>query len=166
MQGASDPWGVIGYEVKMFNATCKRLFNPSALGRLPYELKNAVEESAVLHTRILCEVFLCRPPHWPDDILLCRLFSDWSVKARYKKIKAMIANLDKLYGPSNKQSSPCWAFNKMMAHPTSHRGTEYDYRKDLSYLRPVIQDIIVEIECLRGTRFPLRFFGPSRTPNP
>ena len=144
---ASDPWGIIEYEVKMFAAMYKVLCNPPAFARLPYALKNAVEESAVLHARILCEIFLSRAQHEPDNLPLSKLFL------------AMKGKLGTLYGTNKKKNTPCWAFNKMLAHATSHRGRKYDYRDILADLRPVIQEMIDEIECLRGVRFPLRFFG-------
>jgi hypothetical protein len=164
MQNIADSWEWIGYEVKMFNATYKIFFDQTYLARLPYALKNAVEESAVLHTRILCDVFLNRATK-PDDIDLSRLFLNWS-NVKYKKIRALKDKLETLYGKNNKPGTPCWTFNKMLAHPTSHRGTEYNYRKILCALRPAIQEIVVEVECLRGTRFPLRFLGQARRPNP
>src|SRR5262245_44514048 len=125
MQCATDPWEVIGYEVKMFNATYGRLLNSPGFARLPYVLKNAIEESAVLHTRILCDVFLCRT-NKRDDIQLSKLFVGWPTDTRYYALKALITKLDQQYGTRSKPGSPCWVFNKMLAHPTFHRDTEYD----------------------------------------
>ena len=58
MKTAGDQWKMIEYEGKMFYGTYKKLFTRSGYDLLPYVLKNALEESAVLHTRILCDVFL------------------------------------------------------------------------------------------------------------
>jgi len=126
---ASDPWKIIAYEVRMLRATYEIVLNPAAVAQLEQlqketkVLTNAVEESAVLHTRSLCDVFLPYRGIEPDDILLSRLFSDWHTDARYRKIKAMINELRKRYGTRTKKLSPCWTFNKMMAHPTTYRST-------------------------------------------
>jgi hypothetical protein len=165
MQAVSDQWTVVKYEVKMFNASHKILFKRSYFIRLPYSLKNAVEEAAVLHTRNLCEIILCRPrpPSFEDDILLSDLFADWP-NPRYQKLKEMTARLDELYGSRKKQGTPCWTFNKHMAHSTTKRGHEFDYREILNELHPHIQEIIAEIQRLRGKQFPLRFVGSSGPP--
>jgi hypothetical protein len=72
----TDPWKIIAYEVRMFKATYEIMLNPAAFARLQKKvLENAVEESAILHTRILCEIFLYSGTE-PDDIALSKLFSD------------------------------------------------------------------------------------------
>ena len=76
MKAVGDPWETIEYEVKMFYATYKKFFSQRAHDSLPYELKNALEESAVLHTRILCDVFLSRG-RYNDDINLEHLLRGW-----------------------------------------------------------------------------------------
>jgi hypothetical protein len=58
MQATGDPWQMMKYEVKMFTAAYKIFFTRLTFTRLPCALKNAIEESAVLHTRNLCEVIL------------------------------------------------------------------------------------------------------------
>ena len=55
---ATDPWKIVAYEVRMFRATYEIMLNPVAIATLSNVFANAVEESAVLHTRILCDVFL------------------------------------------------------------------------------------------------------------
>jgi hypothetical protein len=151
---------MIKYEIKMFYATYKTFFTRSTYGRLPYVLKNALEESAVLHTRILCDIFLSRSKQ-TDDITLGRLLSGWPNDTRYGKMKAMHDKLQVRYGKANDPASPCWDFNKRLAHPTSHRGPEYDYRKSLDVLYPLIDDMIRELECLTGKHFRLQFDGPT-----
>jgi hypothetical protein len=136
----------------MFNATYEIVLNQTALDQLPKVLANAVEESAVLHTRILCDVFLSKSIT-VDDIRLSRLFPNWHNDTKYDSIKDRIRDLRKLYGKAQKPGSHCWVFNKMMAHPTAHRGDSYDYTKALRSLRPVIKEIVWEIESLRGARF-------------
>jgi len=65
-RAARHSWVVIAYEVRMFNATYEIVLNPAALDRLPKVLANAVEESAVLHTRILCDIFLSKAVAFDD----------------------------------------------------------------------------------------------------
>ena len=86
MKAVGDPWETIEYEVKMFYASYKKFFARSAYSRLPYVLKNALEESAVLHTRILCDIFL-NPRKQKDDIILKDLLLGWPHNARYRKMK-------------------------------------------------------------------------------
>jgi hypothetical protein len=164
---ASDPWGVIGYEVKMFKAACKILFKRSYFNRLTYPLKNAVEEAAVLHARNLCEIFLSKRRHDKDDIIIDCLFPDWD-DAKYTPLKDKITTLDGLYGRNTvtDKEKPCWNFNKRLAHSTTHRGSEYDYRKFLNDLYCVIEGIIAEIEsdAVREKPFDLHFHGPTCPP--
>jgi hypothetical protein len=94
---------VIGYEVKMFYATYDITLSP-ALDQPPLVLANAVEESAVLHTRILCDVFLDRG-HAKDNIELSQLFQHWDADNRYDKLKEMIEILRKRYGTHREQES-------------------------------------------------------------
>lgn len=152
MRQVDHLWDVVAYEVRMFSATYEIMLKPGALDQLAKVLANAVEESAVLHTRILCDVFLSKVIG-PDDIQLSRLFPDWDTNAKYNKVKAAIDDLNKRYGSAKKQGSYCWIFNKMMAHPTSHRGKSYDYTAILRGLRPDIQKVITEIESLRAAPF-------------
>lgn len=148
----TDPWKIIAYEVRMFRATYQIVLDQAALDALPKVLANSVEESAVLHTRILCDVLLSNA-FGADDIQLSRLLPGWRHNAKYLPIKAKIAKLRDRYGTASAHGSDCWIFNKMMAHPTKQRGVSYDYTAILGALRPVIEAIIGEIESLRGTQF-------------
>jgi hypothetical protein len=159
MQAVSDPWEIIEYEVKMFEATYKTYFRARGFKKLSYAFKNAVEEAAVLHTRILCQVFLCRQGE-EDDITLAHILPGWPSDARYDKIKVMKDSLDTMYGRRREQGKPHWDFNKRVVHPTTHRGRAYSYKKHLSMLGPKIREMIREIECLNGKTFDLRFHGP------
>src|SRR5690349_7580886 len=111
------PWSVVEYEVKMYFATHEILFNPEAFGTLSRVLKNAVEESAVLHTRILAGVFLSKGSQ-KDDLRLANLFPNWATDSRYASLKQAVNDLSHLYGKSDLENTPCWIFNKMLAHPT------------------------------------------------
>jgi hypothetical protein len=151
-QASSPSWDVVAYEIRMFYATYEIALDPIAFGKLSKVYANAIEESAVLHTRILCDVFLSRGLG-DDDIKLSRLFPDWYSHNRYGRIKGRINALRRLYGSAQQEGSDCWVFNKMMAHPTAHRGKSYDYTEILQRLQPAIEDVIAEIERLRALPF-------------
>lgn len=148
----NSSWDVVAYEVRMFRATYDIVLDPVAFNTLEKVFANAVEESAVLHTRILCDVLLSKSVG-SDDIQLSTLFSDWGTSTRYRNVKRLIHDLRRRYGAATRHGSCCWIFNKMMAHPTIHRGRSYDYTAILQSLRPFIQKIIEEIESLRGDPF-------------
>ncbi len=102
---ASKPWVVVEYEVKMYLTTHTIVLNQGLFAQLPRDLKNAVTESAVLHTRILCDVFLSRAVG-VDDIQLSRLFPNWDTDSKYSVIKSMIDKLRLLYGSARAIGSP------------------------------------------------------------
>jgi hypothetical protein len=151
-RGADHSWDVVAYEVRMFRATYEIVLEPDTLKKLRKVWANAVEESAVLHTRILCEVFLSRGID-QDDIQVSKLFPAWDTDNRYDSVKQSINRLRRKYGSAQRSGSPCWIFNKMMAHPTAHRGKSYDYTAILADLEPILQDVIADIERLRGRPF-------------
>jgi len=145
-------WTVIAYEVRMLSATCEIVLKPQLLAAQPKVIANALEESAVLHTRILCEVFLSRGKE-PDDIVLTTFFPDLKVNPRYEKLRKLTRELQQCYGKALAEGSPCWIFNKMMAHPTTRRGHTYDYTQVLRKLLPPVWLVIREVEHLRGVDF-------------
>jgi hypothetical protein len=147
-------WNVVAYEVRMFRATYEVVLNDDEFDKLSRMLRNAVEESAVLHTRILCDIFLSNSGE-PDDIILSKLMPGWHRRnnPEYDMLKTLVSNLRNQYQDPNNANSYRWIFNKMMAHPTKHRGFTYEYRPILSDLRPTLQEIIAEIERLRKRPF-------------
>jgi hypothetical protein len=48
----------------------------------------------------------------------------------------------------------------MLAHPTKHRGTDYDYDNVLESIKPMIESIIATIEALTGKKFNRLFLAP------
>jgi hypothetical protein len=144
-------WETIEYEVKMFHAAYELLINP-AVTQVPRAWANAIEEAAVLHARILCEVLLDLGTE-DNNIKLSELLSPgWS--AEVEKIKQ---ELCKQYGDGKTKGSPRWAFNNMMAHPTFDRDRKYDYIPKLKALAPFIWKLIRKIESLRKIPFELDF---------
>src|SRR5690606_34602557 len=113
---STDPWLVFDYEVNMLEATCALLESGDPrFAKFTQELKNAVVESAVLHSRILADILLSRtdPKRYPDDIRLTDLLPEFE--------SSSIARFEVAYGKPAEIGSPCWAFNKMLAHPTTSR---------------------------------------------
>lgn len=163
MKAVADKWQMMEYEVKMFYATSNHFFTGSKYFRLPFVLRNALEESAVLHTRILCDILLSRKMD-KDDIILEDLLTGWPCDPRYATIKPIRGKLETLYGNRKNPASPCWEFNKRLMHATSHRGSEYDYRNSLDSIYPLIHGMIRQIETLTKRHFRLKFDGPTNPP--
>ena len=91
----------------------------------------------------------------PDDIRLTQLFVPGVPGPVADNIdKKLIAQLATDYGSGGTAGTPCWEFNKMLAHPTTARGLSYDYTKALVTLGQTIEKILKEIEALRKVTFP------------
>lgn len=138
---ANDPWVVFDYEVDMLNNMCALLRQGNAqYSSLSHHLRNAVVESAVLHARNLADILLSRsdPVRFPDDIRLMDLAPTFTSPA--------IAQLQAAYGTTNSTGSTCWAFNKKLAHSTTHRNDSYDYAPHLNAVVPLIFQLVSEIE--------------------
>ena len=136
----------------MFRATSEILFDTERMRTLPLVLKNAVEESAVLHTRQLCDTFLSTPGE-PDDIRLSQLFPGLEIDPNYTGLRQRIKALKSRYGSHRTVGSIRWTFNKLLAHATTHRGVSYDYAPHLCELRSIIEKVTAEIEALRNSTF-------------
>ncbi len=137
----NDPWVVFDYEVDMF----RNLRQLLATGNPQYQdlchyIRNAVVESAVLHTRILIGILLSRAPE-PDDIELSHVAPGFTCPE--------IDQLRQTYGRRSDQDSPCWAFNKMLAHATTQRTDRFDYSASLNQLAPLINGIVDQINAHR-----------------
>ena len=138
----NDPWVVFDYEVDMFRNLYQLLAtgNPQYQG-LSHYIKNAIVESAVLHTRILVGILLSRGPE-PDDINLSNLAPGFSCPE--------IDQLSQTYGRRNDNSTPCWTFNKMLAHATSQRTDSFDYSIPLNQLATLINNIVDQVNAQRN----------------
>ena len=66
-------WKVVGYERDMFFSTLAILKNRNPVVEENQVLKNAVVESAIIHARNLCSIFLSVPSREGDGILLREL---------------------------------------------------------------------------------------------
>jgi hypothetical protein len=152
LPSGTDPWEIVGYEAGQFRGTGAELSHPVRLST--QVLRNAVVESAVLHARILCDILLSRT-NADDDIRLTELHLPGDVDPVSDKVdKKLLDQLAADYGNRRTPGTPCWEFNKMLAHPTTERSTSYDYSKALSTLGPTIDKSLSEIEKLRNVSFP------------
>jgi hypothetical protein len=135
----NDPWVVVNYEVDMLDKMCDLLdANNSQYAGFSRHLQNAVVESAVLHARNLVDILLSRSKA-PDDIRLADL-----VPANFQSNTH--SSLQAAYGNGSAVNSPCWAFNKKLAHSTKQRTDTFDYSPHLNAVVPLIIKFISEIE--------------------
>lgn len=136
-QRRDDPWVVFDYEVWMFRSLCALVKDGgSAIAMLDQGIRNAVTESALLHLRQVVEVLLSRGK-WPDNINLSSLLPGLAPSS--------LEDLRRWYGSCSVEGAPCWVLNKLMAHPTNHRGAHYDYSglicEGVSFVEEILQEI-------------------------
>lgn len=136
-----DLWEVYDYEVHMLRSMCALLRE----GNLEYEglsreVKNAVTESVVLHTRQLVDILLSRGNR-EDDLTLSRLLPNFQPNG--------LVSLRCHYGDTNKTDSPCWTINKRLAHATTQRDDRFDYSPLLNSLVPLLEVVLNEVQVQR-----------------
>jgi len=118
-------WRILDYEVQMFLGIGYLRSNLKVEGGVEAQLiRNALVESSLIHIRILTDIFLNKG-NQPDDIKLEQLGFD--VKSSETMFREKINVLRSAYGESKDPTSNCWAINKRLAHPTTHRTEGYDY---------------------------------------
>jgi hypothetical protein len=143
-----DPWLVVSYEIDMH----EQLSKAGSFARL---VQNAITESRVLHTRQLCDIFIPDRSNRSDDVSLGHLIPGWeaSNNAKCEKLKRLVQHLKQQYGDSRMVYSPCWVFNKKMAHATLERTDNYDYGPALAAVSSTLRAIVAEIESIAGKQF-------------
>ncbi len=129
-------WEVVHYEIEMLE-NLQKIKLPLIDENSLKTLKNAIAESMVLHTRILIDIIISKGFN-NDDIFLKDLIPGYQ--------SDYIEKLKVAYGSNNKKDSPCWEFNKLLAHATSNRSTGHDYSPSLSKVIPLIEKIIIDIK--------------------
>jgi hypothetical protein len=148
-------WSVIGYEVSMLRGLQElegfRIIPPTKDPvRSSWLLRNNTIEGRVLHTRNLYDFCTSKQNR---DIKPSDLFDDYNTDPKYDTLKRLTKHLAQQYG-NNVPGNPRWAFNKMLAHPTKERDSDFNYDPFLERVVPVLQEIIGEMETLRGRPFP------------
>jgi hypothetical protein len=146
-------WVVIGYEVSMLRVLLGLRGQITIQSEYPQSsvllLGNIITESKVLHTRNLCD--FCTSPR-TNCIKPSDLFDNYNVDQKYETLRGLMKRLDQQYGRG--EGSARWAFNTKLAHPTKERRKSFDYTLFLDRVLPVLQEIIGELETLRGRPFP------------
>ncbi len=135
----NDSWIIFDYEVEMYFSTRVAIAN-----RQDRILKNALVESAMLHTRILVDILLDRGSS-PDDLHLEDLLP---TSKKSKALESALVSLKSAWGNSSKVNSPCWTLNKMLAHATTLRSASHDYGAVMNAVDPHVIMAIGEIATL------------------
>ncbi len=144
-----DPWVVLTYEVDMYFNMLATSRNAATFFLLNGSIRNAIAESTVLHARILCDLFSSEGKSHDNDIGFSDLFGDWEVGETYVNLKNQIAKMKLVYGNHKTKNSPCWQFNKMLAHLTKERGSMHSYEPALNMVDPSIRKIVLELDALK-----------------
>jgi hypothetical protein len=148
-------WGVIEYEVSMFRGLPELgglgIVSPNNPNRSGWLVVNSIVEGRVLHTRNLCDFCTSKDVR---DIRPSDLFDNYDTDSKYNTLKGLLQRLDQQYGRSKDETRARWAFNTKLAHPTKKRREGFDYGPLLNGVVPIIEEIIAELEILRGRPFP------------
>lgn len=97
---------------------------------------NALTESLILHIRILTGIILSYYKY-PDDITLKNILPGFN--SNY------IEDLRISYGTNKDINSPCWQFNKLLAHASTERSDAHNYSEAVELLTPIIEKILNNI---------------------
>lgn len=150
---STDPWVILGYESWMLERSIeeKERLDRSIQDKERLQvLNNALTESAVLHARVLCELFANPEGKFASDIVLSRLLPDWDWgQPKYDLLNGLLSELEEKYGQYHDAKSPYWAFNKMLAHATMDRSSEHDYTAALDSVLPLLRQILAELQSKR-----------------
>src|SRR6516225_4499627 len=99
MQNNGNCWVIFDYEAEMFFTMCSLLVTGNKeLAGLSHHVRNAIVESALLHTRQLVDILLSRGSG-DDDINLTTLLGTSQ--------PAQLEELRQAYGNRNTVDSPC-----------------------------------------------------------
>lgn len=150
---SSNAWVILSYESWMLERSIhekkqlKRSIQDEERLRV---LNNALTESAVLHARILCELFANPEGKFASDIVLSHLLPDWDWgQPKYNLLNGLLSELEEKYGQHHDAKSPYWAFNKMLAHATMERSSAHDYTAALDSVLPLLRGILAELQSKR-----------------
>ena len=146
-------WHIVAYEVWMYFGTRSRMKTATAIE--DDVLRNAIVESAIVHARILCDIFRSRATRQSGGILLTTLSRGWkrSDPMRYKDLRSRVKDLVKAYGDHGVDGSPCQIFDQKALHADQARYPSfqgYDYSDHFSALDPAIRGVVDAIEAMHG----------------
>jgi hypothetical protein len=132
-------WIVFLHEWDMFRHLVDLMTDPDAIAEdYSSVVRNAIAESACLHARQLVDMFLPSGGSKPDDIHIRKLIDGFN--------HPVIAEIVAWYGLSTEPATPRWKLNKLIAHPTSHRGSSADFGQLILELREMLKLLSPAIE--------------------
>lgn len=151
---SSDPWAILDYESWMLERT---LHEKEQLERSIQDeerlqvLSDALIESAVLHARILCELFANPEGKFNSDIGLLQLLPDWDWGTpKYERLNGLLAEVEDRYGRHLEAKSPCWTFNNMLTYRTlAKSSSQHNYTAALNAVLPLLRRILFELQSKR-----------------
>jgi hypothetical protein len=145
-------WKVVGYERDMFFSTLALLKNRSPVVEGNQVLKNAVIESAIIHARNLCCIFLSVPSRTDDDILLRQLTIRWKRDAGREKL---IMLLEKAFFRDPVNGNTVFdAFSKRVTHAVDRKADadSYNYAAEFVAINGLIKAIVENLEATLEAR--------------
>ena len=143
----NEPWEVFEYEILMFFETQKLLIGCTLKDQNNKIIRNVVIESLILHTRLLCDILLSRSKY-PDDIVLSDLVHD----SQLIELTKEFSDLQNVYGGSKDRTSPCWVFNKLIFHPTTHRPRNKDLTNLLITLGKPLFEVLILVDKMSNNK--------------
>jgi hypothetical protein len=145
-------WKALGCERDMFFSTLGILKTESRSSKRNQVLKNAVIESAIIHARNLCCIFLSVPSRDSGDILLRELTLSWKRDAGRDKL---ITLLEKAFfkGPVN-GATVFDVFSKPITYAVDRKadGDSYDYAAEFVTINGLIKAIVENLEATLEAR--------------
>ena len=145
-------WKVVGYERDMFFSTLAILKNRNPVVEESQILKNAVIESAILHARNLCCIFLSVPSREVDGILLRELTIGWKRDAGRDKL---ITLLEKAFFKDPVNGDTVFdAFSKRVTHAIDRKtdANSYNYAAEFVAINGLIKAIVENLEATLDAR--------------
>jgi hypothetical protein len=145
-------WKVVSYERDMFFSTLSILKNRNPVVEANRVLKNAVIESAIIHARNLCCIFLSVPSRVSDDILLRELTLGWKRDAGRDKL---ITLLEKAFFKDPVNGAIVFdAFSKRVTYAVDRRADadSYDYAAEFVAINGLIKAIVENLEATLDAR--------------
>lgn len=140
-------WKVVGYERDMFFATLAMLKNRNPVVEDNQVLKNAVIESAIIHARNLCCIFLSVPSRDRGEILLRDLTSTWERDPGRDKLITLLE--ESFFKDPVNGATVFDAFNERITHTVDRRADadQYSYAAEFVAINGLVKAIVENLEA-------------------
>lgn len=142
------PWFIIAYEVWMYFGARSKMTGSTIDDDV---LKNAIVESAIVHARILCDIFLSKKTQWGGGISLKELLRDDWKSDRLKDLTSKVRDLRQAYGNHKTAGSPNKVFHQKALHADQDRYPTfqgYDYSAQFKALDPAIRGVVDALQAI------------------